>query len=186
MMEKEFFEESADRVAPELLGSLIVRKTGQETVKGKIVEIEAYLGKEDPGSHAFNGKTDRNKLMFDTYGKIYVYLCYGLHHMFNVTAGIESTGAVLVRAVEPVEGLEKIKENRNVQDFYSLTDGPGKLTEAFEIDRSFNGENVSEGDLRIEKGETVEEVKKSGRIGISRGKERELRFYIPGNRFVSS
>ena len=184
-MDKEFFDRPADTVAGELLGCFLVRKTEGETIKGRIVETEAYFGEEDPGSHAYNGRTERTSLMFDSYGKAYIYLCYGMYDLLNVTTMKNSVGAVLIRAVEPVSGTETMIENRGVEDKKALTDGPGKLTQAFGIDRSLNGEDLTSGDLRIEEGDSPEKVRKSGRIGLSEGEELQLRFFDPSSDFLS-
>ena len=177
VMDREFFDRPADKVARELLGCYLVHETAEEVLRGRIVETEAYFGEEDPGSHAYNGRTERTKLMFDSYGKAYVYLCYGMYDLLNVTTSSDSVGAVLIRAVEPVSGVETMKKNREKDDIMLLTDGPGKLTQAFDIDRSLNGKIMVSGELRIEEGESPERIGKSGRIGISEGGELMLRFF---------
>lgn len=184
-MEIDFFDRPADTVAEELLGCYLFHETEEDIMKGKIVETEAYFGEEDPCSHAYNGRTERTKLMFDSYGKAYVYLCYGMYDLLNVTTSRDSVGAVLIRAVEPVSGTETMKRNRDKDDEKVLTNGPGKLTQAFGIDRSFNGTDLTSGKLRIEKGEQVEKIKKTGRIGLSEGENLLLRFCSENSRFLS-
>ena len=184
-MDADFFSEKPVEVAEKLLGCQLVRIDGNKILKGRVVETEAYLGVEDPGSFASGGKTDRNSLMFDTYGKFFIYLSYGVHHMLNITAGRDKVGSVLIRAVEPLEGIEYMKVNRNNESVVELSNGPGKLTQAFGIDKNYNGKSAIGGTLKIEEDDHEEPVEKSRRIGISRGKEPELRFYLRGNRFVS-
>lgn len=185
IMNQSFYSRESKEVAGDLLGKKLV-KNGME---GYIVETEAYYGKKDPASHASNGKTDRNKLMFEGAGHIYVYICYGVYHLLNITTRSKGRpGAVLIRALEPLKGLKFMQENREVGDKIKLTNGPGKLTQAFDIDKQFNGMNVTRKDskIKIAKGSSPENIVKSKRIGINEGKDKELRFYIKSNKWVSS
>ena len=184
-MDKQFFSGNPEDVAEKLLGCQLVRHKDNKILKGRVVETEAYLGEEDPGSFASRGRNVRNSLMFETYGKFFIYLSYGVHHMLNITAGRDKVGSVLIRAVEPLEGIEYMKVNRNNESVVELSNGPGKLTQAFGIDEYFNGKSALGGTLRIEEGCHEEPVERSGRIGISRGEDIELRFYLGGNDFVS-
>ncbi|MCJ7450443.1 MAG: DNA-3-methyladenine glycosylase [Candidatus Nanohaloarchaeota archaeon QJJ-9] len=186
-LKRKFFKRDSEKVAKELLGNNLVKKnTG---MKGRIVETEAYYGDhdvKDPASHAFSGKTDRNKVMFGEAGQAYVYICYGIHHMLNITTGEKGKpGAVLIRAIEPLKGQNSMEENRGVKGEEKLCNGPGKLCEAFNITKEQNGEDLTEGNLRIEHGEEVEEIVETTRIGVSQGEDLELRFYEKGSRFVS-
>lgn len=177
-MDKSFLADPVEKVAENLLGCQI-RRNGME---GMIVETEAYL-EDDPASHAHPGKTERNRLMYETHGKVYVYLCYGIHHMLNFTADENGVGGVLVRAIEPLEGIEQMKENRGVEEKEKLCNGPGKVCEALEITKDMNGTDVGE-EIELEQGpEPKHQV--SPRIGINQAENRELRYYIPGNRYVS-
>lgn len=158
-----------------------------ERLTGRIVETEAYRGRRDPPSHAFRGPTGRNQVMFGEAGHSYVYFSYGNHWMINVTTEeIGVPGAVLIRAVEPVEGVSRMKKNRDVASLTDLANGPGNLTKAFAIDRGLNGEDlVRSRRLYVEKGERPGRVGVSSRVGITEGVERRWRFFVAGNPFVS-
>jgi DNA-3-methyladenine glycosylase len=151
------------------------------------VEVEAYRGTEDPASHAYRGMTRRNVVMFGEPGHAYVYFTMGMHWCLNVTTEEPGTaGAVLVRALEPLEGIETMKRRRGKQSLEGLTNGPAKLTQALGIDGSMNGENLVKSQrLFLEAGRRLEEVGASSRVGISSGTERKWRFFLKGNRFVS-
>lgn len=177
-VEKSFFARDTETVAQELLGCQVM-KNG---MKGKIVETEAYL-ENDSASHAYPRKTERNRLMYETHGRVYIYLCYGIHHMLNFTTEKDGTGGILIRALEPLEGIERMKENRGVDRKENLCNGPGKICEALHISKELNGTEIGE-EIKIEKGSNPD-FKTSTRIGINKAQNRELRFYIPGNRFVS-
>ena len=182
-MKSEFFSRDPRKVAKELLGCKII-KNG---VKAEIVETEAYLGTEDPASHACNGKTDRNEPMFEKPGKAYVYVSYGTHNMFNIVAHEQDeVGAVLIRAVRPVEGLKDMKERRGFEEEEKLCNGPGKLSEALNIGRADNRKDLLSGDFRIEKGNNHEEVVESSRIGISEGLDLEYRYFKRGSGYIST
>ncbi len=182
-MKREFFSRDPRKVAKDLLGCMVIK----EGVEAEIVETEAYLAEEDPASHAYNGKTDRNSPMFNEPGKAYVYVSYGIHDMFNVVAHEEDgVGAVLIRAARPVEGLEKMKKRRGLQDRKKLCDGPGKFCEALDIDKTDNREGLLSGDFRIEEGDISGEIVESSRIGISEGLELEYRYFVSGSGYVST
>lgn len=173
-----FFARDTETVAEDLIGC-VIEKDG---IRGRIVEAEAYL-EDDPASHAYPRKTERNRLMYETHGKIYVYICYGIHQMLNFTADSEDAGGVLIRAVEPLKDVGKMRENRGVEEKQKLCDGPGKVCEAFGIDKSLSGEKIGE-TIKLEK-ERNPEIEVSRRIGISKAEDRTLRFYERGSRFVS-
>lgn len=175
---KSFFARDTEKVAKDLLGCKIRRKG----MAGKIVETEAYLG-NDPASHAYPKKTERNRLMYETHGRVYVYICYGIHHMLNFTAEEGGVGGILIRAVEPLEGIDKMKENRGAEDESDLCDGPGKICEALDISKDLNGTELGE-ELVLEEG-SVHKHRTSTRIGINKAQDRELRFYVPDNPYVS-
>ncbi len=183
---RRFYDEYTPKVARALLGSILVRVVDGERISGMIVETEAYRGAEDPASHAYRGRTKRNDVMFGG-GHAYVYFTYGSHWCLNVTTEPSGrAGAVLVRAVEPEEGLEKMLRNRGLESDEHLTDGPGKLTRALEIDSTLNGEDlVTSGRLFLEEGEKVEEVGMSSRVWIRQGIDLRWRYFVKGNRFVS-
>lgn len=182
-MDKKFYEKPTLAVAKELLGCYLVHG---ECV-GKIVETEAYLW-DDPASHSYRGKTRRNMAMFGAAGTAYVYFIYGNHFCFNVVTNKEEIGeAVLIRALEPVKGIELMKKRRGVEDVRQLCNGPGKLTQAMGITMKENGKSLIDGELKIIGGEKVREgdVVKTKRIGITKGAEMAHRFYIKNNRYIS-
>jgi DNA-3-methyladenine glycosylase len=166
---------------------LLVRRIGKRTLSGKIVEVEAYRGSDDPASHSYRGVTKRNTLMFGEAGHVYVFFSYGFHWCLNLTTEEKGKpGAVLIRALEPVEGIAEMARNRDVSEVGRLTSGPGKLTKALSIDGAFNGEDVVKSKtLFVLKGEEPVRVKSSARIGISRGREQQWRYFVDGNPFVS-
>lgn len=185
---RSFFERYTPEVARDLLGSVLVRKTGRGILSGRIVEVEAYRGDDDPASHAYKGLTRRTAVMFGDGGHAYVYMSYGANRCLNVTSERKGTpGAVLIRAVEPLDGIALMKRNRKVAELTELTSGPGKLTKAMNIDLPLNGEDlVSSERLYLLKDATREiDVQSSTRIGINVGLDRVWRFFERGNAFVS-
>ncbi len=158
-----------------------------EVLKAKIVETESYH-QDDLASHTFRGKTERNKAMFGPAGHAYIYFTYGMHWCFNVTAGQDSYGAgVLIRAVEPLAGIETMRSFRNdIKDDKLLTNGPGKLAQALAINKSLYGHDLSQPPLQIfEPTNRDFEIIGTTRIGISQAVDEIARFYIKGNSFVS-
>ena len=192
-LKRSFFEQNTVKVAVDLLGCFLVRQTEKGNVlKGCIVETEAYLGLKDDCCHSFSGrKTDRTKVMYMSGGYAYVYFTYGMHYCINVvTAGSEEPEAVLIRALEPIEGISTMKKNRSQKNIKNLTNGPAKLCQAFDIDRKFNGKELQGDSLYIAKGQRIpsENIVVSERIGISSLLSScywPLRFYIKDNPFVS-
>ncbi len=181
------------KIARELLGKCLFTKAAGVVTGGMIVETEAYSWKER-GCHAFDGRmTARNKIMFEKGGHAYIYLCYGMHNLFNVVTNRKGMAdAVLIRALEPIEGLNEMKKRRGeLQNPFHLTSGPGKLTKAMGIDRNFNGKFLLNGDVWIEDiGEVVKSkhIVASERIGIDyAGEDAKLpwRFTVKGNKWVS-
>ena len=187
-LERSFYERYTVEVARELIGKLLIRKMGRNLLIGRIVEAEAYRGRDDPASHASRGPTQRSKIMFGRGGYAYIYFTYGNHYMFNVTTEPPGKpGAVLIRALEPLEGIEIMKKNRGVEDLRLLTSGPGRLTKAFGIDKSLNGVDLTCSDELFLADDGCREyvVESSPRIGVSGGKKRKWRFYAVGNIYVS-
>jgi len=189
-----FYEQSALSVAKELLGKHLVRKIGRHRIITKIVETEAYCGPEDKACHAFdNRRTSRTETMFMPGGHAYIYLIYGLNHCLNiVTEKSDVPHAVLIRAVEPVEGLDLIKKNRPlIKNIYDFTNGPGKLTKALNIDMNLNGYDIIKGtELYIENNPENSDISivKTKRVNIDYAgefKDKPWRFYIKDNPFVS-
>ncbi len=176
-------------VAKNLLGKSLVRKTHRTTLIGKIVEVEAYLGDQDPASHAYRGKTKRNDVMFWEGGHLYVYFTYGMHYCANVVTGPPNVGhAVLLRALEPIDGMDFMKAQRGSQiKDQQLTDGPAKLCEALAIDARDNGADLLGETIFITEGENIprSQILSSSRIGITRAIAHRWRFYIRDNPWVS-
>ncbi len=187
----EFFLSDTVSLARDLLGSLLVTAVSGKRVSGRIVEVEAYLGSGDPACHACRGITKRNEVMFRSPGHCYVYLIYGMYHCVNVVSDPEGVGAaVLIRAVEPREGLEVMARRRGISQarLRDLARGPGRLCEAFGIKRQISGERFATSrKIWLERGTGVPENKicVTGRIGIRLGAELPLRFFEAGSRFVS-
>ena len=188
ILSREFYARGTVRAARALLGKCLVRSIGSDRMVGRIVEVEAYRGRDDPASHAFRGPTMRNAPMFGEPGHAYIYFTYGNHYCLNITTQeTGEPGAVLIRAIEPIEGLPAMRRLRpNVSD-QNLTNGPGKLTKALGIDKSLNEADMTvQGLLFVTNSNyTRYSVGRSARIGISKGKARQWRFYIKDNTFVS-
>jgi DNA-3-methyladenine glycosylase len=187
---RSFYQQPTVDVARQLLGKYLVRKHPHGTAVGRIVETEAYIGPEDKACHAARGRTVRNEVMFGPAGHAYVYFIYGFHHMLNiVTEGVDFPAAVLIRAVEPVKGVELMQARRGTGKVTNLASGPGKLCEAFAIDRSLNGSDVCGKVLYVEDtAEPATNVVTTPRIGVDyagKWKNKPLRFLIGGNPFVS-
>ncbi|HNF81519.1 MAG TPA: DNA-3-methyladenine glycosylase [Cyclobacteriaceae bacterium] len=189
-----FFEQkNVVKIARELLGKGLFTKIDGVVTGGMIVETEAYSWKEK-GCHAFEGKkTARNEIMFSHGGFVFVYLCYGMHHLFNVVTNSKGIAeAVLVRALEPVAGLDEMKLRRGeLKNLHHLTSGPGKLTKALGIDRTFNGKYLRDTEVWIEDLGIIvknKDILVSKRIGIYyAGEDANLpwRFTIKDNKWVS-
>jgi DNA-3-methyladenine glycosylase len=156
-------------------------------LSGAIVETEAYRGDRDPASHAFRGKTRRNSVMFGPAGHAYIYFTMGVHHCLNLTTEPEGrVGAVLIRAIQPLEGMEEMRRNRKVEEVRRLAAGPGNLTKALSIDGELNGEDlVLSRRLFLERGKPVGAIGTSSRVGISAGKSFRWRFFIEGSEYLS-
>lgn len=173
--------------AKTLLGWKIIRMFDGITMSGRIVETEGYH-QNDAASHSYKHRTPRTEVMFGPPGFAYVYFTYGMHYCFNIVTGPPARGeAVLIRAIEPLEGIESMKTNRKRTELKDLTTGPAKLCQALAIDKSFTGHNLLKSPLLLEPGSlrAGETVVKTTRIGISLAKEEMLRFYIKNNSFVS-
>lgn len=188
VLPREFYEEDPAKVARELLGKILVRRLDNISLKGMIVETEAYYGQDDPASRAYKGRKKFNDLMFKDVGKTFIYMVHG-NWLLNIVAHPRNeVGAVLIRAVEPLEGVEIMMKNRGVRNIYSLTNGPGKLTRALAITKDLNGIDVTDGMSKIQIIESMYygfEVQDSYRIGVKKDLPIKLRFFIKGNKFVS-
>ena len=174
-------------LACQLIGKILVRETPEGSVSGRVVETEAYpVG--DAAGHAYRGMTPRNRSLFLCRGHAYIYVAYGKFCMLNVVSEIAGVGAgILIRALEPMDGIPIMQRNRGAQSLRHLTRGPGRLTVALEIDRRLDGTDLCrKGPLWLAcDDQNPWEIGRSARIGLSREVEPLLRFYIRGNRFVS-
>ncbi len=186
VLKRSFYTANSVEVAKKLLGCVIVHRTKKGIMRAKIVETEAYRGTNDPGSHAFRKKTKRNEIMFKEPGKAYVYFCYGFHEMLNfVTEPYGKAGAVLIRAVEPLTGIDIMEKNSGKKE--NLTNGPGRLTKALGISRKHNGIDITKGNLKVlSRGKEKFKILCGPRIGIKQGLDKKWRFWIKGNPFVSA
>ncbi len=176
-IKKNFFKKDAVWVAKALLG----KKLKFKGCEGIIVETEAY--KDDPASHAYK-PTPRSMPLIEEYGTIYIYLNYGMYYLLNFTCDENEAGGVLIRAVEPTKGIAAMKKRRNKEDITELCNGPGKLCQAFGITMKQHNKSVGDEIHIYDIGKKVK-IKKSKRVGISKGIEYEWRFYIKDNKFVS-
>jgi len=186
---RSFYERDSAAVARELLGKILVRRLANHVLSGKIVETEAYYGENDPASKAYMGRKIFNEPMFREAGKTFIYMVHG-NWLLNIVAHPKGeVGAVLIRALEPLQGIEVMKKNRGTENLKALTSGPGRLTKALAITKDLNGFDVthSHGDLTIVEGGLTEsfEACVSHRIGVKADLPQKLRFYVKGNPFVS-
>jgi len=174
-------------LARSLIGALLVKEEAAGVLVGRIVETEAYLQSGDPASHSRMGKTKRNMPMFGLEGSAYIYQIYGVHYCFNVVSGPEGEGeAVLIRAVEPLDGIDIMRMRRTVDDPKRLTNGPAKICQAFELSLEDNGRMLQAGFLRITHGTAAPtKIGTSSRVGISKGQDLTLRFFEEGSPFLS-
>ncbi|MFN8579170.1 MAG: DNA-3-methyladenine glycosylase [Candidatus Sericytochromatia bacterium] len=188
-LKKSFYLDSPQNVAKKLLGKNLCRKTDKGLMIGKIVETEAYLSENDPACHAYKKKTPRNFNMFEEGGISYVYIIYGFYYCFNVVTGKKDKGeAVLIRALEPISGIDIMKNYREVIKEKDLTNGPSKLCLAMNIDKSQNGlDLINDESLFIIENENIIEndIVTTTRIGLTQGVDLPLRYYIRNNIYVS-
>ncbi len=194
-LSREFFNRDSRIVGRELLGKLLIRREGKKKLVGRVVEVEAYLGKDDPAAHSFGGPTPRNMVMFGPPGFAYVYFIYGNHYCLNVSCQPEgNAAAVLFRALEPLAGMELMALSRHVtienpRDLRLLTSGPGRMAEAFGVTRERdNGKDLTSNrsDLWLaDDGFVPAEILDTKRIGITKAADRKWRYIIKGNPFVS-
>jgi DNA-3-methyladenine glycosylase len=182
ILPRSFYARSTVEVARDLLGKVVVHGA----TSGMIVETEAYLGGDDLASHSARGLTERTRVIFGRPGHAYVYLIYGMYECLNLVAEREGApGCVLIRAVEPVAGVELMRARRGPIKLEQLANGPGKLTLALGITRAQNGADVTRGLLVVRDSAWAGEIEVTRRIGITKSAELPLRFAMAGNRFVS-
>lgn len=181
-----FLDAPSWEVAPQLLGSILERQLDGRTIRAKIVEVEAY-DQLDEASHSYRGQTERTKVMFGLYGHLYVYFTYGMHYCANIVTGQAGHGAgVLIRAVEPIDGVDVIEARRGMKGV-NTTNGPAKLTSALGIDFTLRGHDLHEAPLKLVPQLPLPDsaITAGPRVGISRAKDQPWRFYITGNPYVS-
>lgn len=184
-----FLRQPASLAAPRLLGCEIASCLNGQLIRGKIVETEAY-DHNDAASHSYRGVTPRNAPMFGAHGTAYVYFSYGMHYCLNVVVGEENYGAaVLIRALEPLEGLDLMHQNRGskIKNDINLCNGPAKLCQAFGIVKSYSGHDLSCLPLQLIIKPPLEhsQIASSRRIGIVQATDKEWRFFIQNNPYVS-
>ncbi|MGH7798482.1 MAG: DNA-3-methyladenine glycosylase [Candidatus Binatia bacterium] len=187
---RSFYEQTTIDVAKQLLGKYLVRRHPEGNAVGCIVETEAYIGPQDLACHASKGRTARTEVMFGPAGHAYVYFIYGFYNMLNlVTEAKDYPAAVLIRAVEPMDGIELMKERRKSSVLRNLASGPGKLCQAFAVDRTLNGADLSGNVLYVEdRGEPAPKFQATPRIGVAyagKWKNKPYRFLVRGSEFVS-
>lgn len=185
ILPRSFYQRATIQVARDLLGTTL----SHGPIRGRIVEVEAYLGEDDLAAHSSKGKTPRTEVIFGPPGHAYVYLIYGVYECLNIVAEPAGTpGCVLIRAIEPVDGIEHMRTRRpTARKIQDLANGPGKLTRAIGVDRRLNGADVTKPPLTVSRSDTAEpfEIVITPRIGITQCADWPLRFYIRGNPFVS-
>lgn len=187
-LKRAFFSRDPVTVARDLLGRILFYRTPDGLLAGRIVETEAYTGEADPASHAFRGRTARNAVMFGAAGHAYVYFSYGVHYCLNVTADAPGVaGAVLLRALEPLAGIESMRRRGDHGPEVRVLSGPGKIGRGFGLTLKDNGRDFTRGPLGLAAGMPVQdrEVAITRRIGISRAVELPYRFVVIGSRSVS-
>lgn len=197
---REFYDRDTELVAKELLGKLLVHEINNKKIIAKIVETEAYLGVKDKAAHSYGGRrTPRVEVMYGEPGFVYVFLIYGMYHCFNiVTRESGNPQAVLIRAVEPIQGFDLMAENRFQKAYHdltksqrkNLTNGPGKLCKALQIEKAINGEDICGKKLYVQEENHSKNIniKVAKRVGIDYAEEAKdylLRFYIENNEYVS-
>jgi len=181
VLPRSFYARNTVNVAKDLLGKTLVRKIKGKIVSGIIIETEAYRYKDDPASHAFRGLTERNKVMFGEVGTAYVYFTYGMHYCVNAVARSNTfdAGAVLIRSIKPVKGINEMIKNRKIDLISNLTNGPAKLTQALQITKMQYGEDLTRvSSLFITEGIKTDKISSSPRIGIKNGIDKLWNFKI--------
>jgi DNA-3-methyladenine glycosylase len=194
-LNRAFYSRDPRRVARELLGKVLIRQTAGVRLTARIVEVEAYLGEKDPASHSAAGNTARTSVLFGPPGHAYVYFIYGAHYCLNVSCEPEGlAGGVLFRALEPLSGVDEMAQARGIEiqrpaDQHQLTNGPGKLAEAFGITRARdNGSDLTTPASSLwigEDGYRARGIRTTPRIGITKATDKPWRYLLDGNAFVS-
>jgi DNA-3-methyladenine glycosylase len=182
ILPRKFYKRDTVEVAKDLLGKIIVRKIDGKIISGIITEVEAYRS-DDPASHSFRGKTIRNRAMFEEVGHSYIYFIYGNHFCLNIVSRDQNHtgGGVLIRALKPLEGIDMMCKNRKINNVSNLTNGPGKLTQALQINNDQYGIDLTKSnELYVTQGIKVNktDIVSTPRIGISKAKDKHWRFLI--------
>ena len=194
VLPRKFYIRPVISVAKDLLGKVLVKKDGNRVLAGRIIEVEAYDGKVDKASHSYSGKTKRNEVMFNEGGYFYVYFTYGAHYCCNVVTGKQNHGAaVLIRAVEPLIGINKMITNRfgrelkSEKEIFNLTSGPGKVCKAFGFSKEYSGLDLTNSDVIIINQSKLKNsmIGISKRIGITKSVTLPWRFFEIGNPYLS-
>ena len=194
ILPRKFYIRPVLTVAKELLGKVLIKKDGNLIFAGRIVEVEAYDGNIDKASHSFNGKTKRNEVMFNEGGYFYVYFTYGAHFCCNVVTGKQNHGAaVLIRGIEPLQGINQMIENRfgrelkSEKEIYNLTSGPGKICKAFGFNKEHSGLDLTNSSVFIVNQPKLKKniIGVSKRIGITKSVSLPWRFFEIGNPYLS-
>ena len=179
ILPRRFYVSDTKKVARDLLGKTLVRKVGKRVLSGVIIETEAYKGKNDPASHSSRKKTERNKIMFGEVGRAYVYFTYGMHYCFNVVAKKEEdeSGAVLIRAIQPIQGIKHMIKNRKTNVVSNLANGPGKLTQAMQITlKQYDLDLTKNSSLFVIDGKKPAKIMAKSRVGIKTGVDKLWNF----------
>ncbi|HSI21300.1 MAG TPA: DNA-3-methyladenine glycosylase [Verrucomicrobiae bacterium] len=177
--------QGATHAAPLLLGTLLVHDSPEGRTSGRIVEVEAYH-QGDPASHTFRGQTPRNASMFKSAGHLYVYFTYGMHWCANIVAGKEGSGeGILIRALEPLDGILLMQERRGTEKLTLLCSGPARAAQAMGISKIHDGTWLGNGPLRLEGVPNSQPYLSGPRIGISQGAHEPLRFWLPNSPHLS-
>ena len=193
-LNRSFYKRELLNVARDLLGKTLVKVDKKIILAGKIVEVEAYHGDFDKAAHSYGGITKRNEIMFDEGGYLYVYFTYGVHHCCNVVTGKKGQGtAILVRAIEPISGINNMIRNRfgrrlrNDKELFNLTSGPGKVCQSLGINRKHSGIDLTDKKIFILDNEKIidKEIGISKRIGITKSVDLPWRFFIKNNPYLS-
>ncbi len=181
ILPRSFYARDTVIVARELIGQILVRITADGIRAGIITETEAYRGDDDPACHAYRGKTNRTAPLFGTVGSAYVYFIYGNHFCFNIVArsSEQRAGGVLIRAIQPIAGIDQMKKFRGSMHEKMLTNGPGKLTQALEIAHHHNYLDCTQvGEIFVSEGQKQYQVDQTPRIGISHAEDKLWRFIV--------
>lgn len=182
ILPRKFYQRDTVTVAKDLIGKILVRNISGKILSGVIVETEAYSGLEDPASHAYIGETKRNMALFGPVGHAYIYFTYGNHFCLNVVAKKNvKAGGVLIRAIFPLQEIEEMQKNRYIKNLKTLTNGPGKITQALKIDKELYGTDLTKkGPLYICDTKKIKEseIHATPRIGIKKAKDNPWRFVV--------